>query len=355
MTSLADFLHSEIENGSFPGAVALIGSPDAVLEVAHAGDAVLEPERIAVSEETLFDLASLTKPLCSGALMVVASGLDLGSAPGRYFPGWKKTRYEGVTLEMLLTHTSGLPAWYPLYARGEGVEAYRRTLAEIDLEDRPGSTVTYSDLGFLILGEVLEAFFSAPLDRGFTELAARQAGSWARFLPDSARSTAATERGDQTERQMTAALGLTYPHFRTGLVWGEVHDGNALRRGGVAAHAGLFGTARDVWTLARVWLEDSASGFCTDRTPQSPEARGLAWQGHRGAGSAIPEMSSRSFGHTGFTGTSVWIDPDADRIAILLTNRVHPEVKSSDFNEVRRRFHRVVCGLPPVQPGPARS
>ena len=144
---------------------------------------------------------------------------------------------------------------------------------------------------------------------------------------------------------MTAALGLSYPHFRRGIVWGDVHDGNAYRRGGVAAHAGLFGTARDVWSLARVWLANPGPEFVEDRTPELPEARGLAWQLKRGAGSAIPEMSDRAFGHTGFTGTSVWIDPGASRVSVLLTNRVHPEVKPADFNEVRRRFHEVAAGL----------
>jgi CubicO group peptidase (beta-lactamase class C family) len=143
---------------------------------------------------------------------------------------------------------------------------------------------------------------------------------------------------------MTEARGLAYPRFRDGVVCGEVHDGNAFRRGGVSGNAGLFGTAEDVWRLARRWLEPDAVGWGRDRTGELSEARGLAWQGRRGAGSAVPEMSPRSFGHTGFTGTSLWIDPDADRIAILLTNRIHPEVREIAFNEVRRRFHAAVWG-----------
>ncbi len=343
MTSLGDFLSEEIEKGSFPGAVALVGSVDLVLEVAHAGHAAVEPETVAVSPETVFDLASLTKPLCTGALTAAARGLDLASTPGRYLPEWKKTRYEGITLQTLLTHTSGLPAWYPLYARGEGSQAYRRTLSEIEPEAAPGSAVIYSDLNFLVLGDVLEAHYCAPLQKIFDELVAAPSNSRARFLPEDRAATAATEKADRTEREMTSALGLSYSGFRTGVVWGEVHDGNAYRRGGVAGHAGLFGSARDVWALSRPWLGDFRSDFCRDRTPELSEARGLSWQGHRGAGSAIPEMSPRSFGHTGFTGTSIWIDPDADRIYILLTNRVHPEVKDTNFNEVRRRFHKVAC------------
>ena len=341
MSDLALHLGQEIGRGSFPGAGALIGSGEAVLEAAVAGHAALEPVEEEVGEETLFDLASLTKPLAAAELsrLAVSSGLSLEWPPGRFLPEWKRTRYDGITLAMLLTHTSGLPAWFPLYARGEGAQAYRRTLGEIEPAGSPGGAVIYSDVGFLVLGEVLEAFFSAPLERSFRDLVAQPAGSGAHFLPDRGRAAAATEKGDRFERRMTLALGLSYGGFREGVVRGEVHDGNALRRAGVAAHAGLFGTARDVWRLARTWLLGGGSGFLEDRTPDFPEARTLGWQGSRGAASAVPAFSGRAFGHTGFTGTSLWVDPERDRIFVLLTNRIHPEVADVDFQEVRRRFH----------------
>jgi CubicO group peptidase (beta-lactamase class C family) len=339
--TLSDFLENEIKTGSFPGGTALVGSGEGVWEAATAGSAAIEPDVAALSDETLFDLASLTKPLATGALFA-ESRLPPGSPPGRFFPDWKATRYDGITLEHLLTHTSGLPAWYPLYARGEGVLAYRRKLATIEPVEPPGSTVIYSDLNFLLLGDILELHFAAALDRAFENLVAKPAGSGARFRPPDPEGTAATERGDATERRMTAELVLSYPRFRAGVVRGEVHDGNAFRRGGVAGNAGLFGTARDVWALARTWLSPARAALATDRTGQLPEARGLAWQGRRGAGSAIAEMSDGAFGHTGFTGTSVWIEPERNRIAVLLTNRVHPEVQAGNFHEVRKRFHQLV-------------
>ncbi len=344
MTPALSFLEGEIAREAFPGAAALVGTSEAILDMAVAGSAAREPETAAVSPDTLWDLASLTKPLCTGALARAAkgSGLDLDLPPGLFFPAWKRTRYDGITLATLLTHTSGLPAWFPLYTRGEGARAYSRTLAEIEPAAPAGSAAIYSDINFLLLGDVLEEHFSMPLDRAFAEIVAAPAGSGARFLPEAAQSAAATEKWDETERRMTAGLGLSYPRFRTGVVRGEVHDGNAFRRGGVAGNAGLFGTAPDVWALARRWLLEDTAEFRADRTPLEPSARGLSWQGARGAGSAIPAMSPRSFGHTGFTGTSVWLDPDADRIAILLTNRVHPVVRPVDFNEVRRRFHETV-------------
>jgi len=343
VTELEEFLSEEIEKGSFPGAVALVGGAEEVAEVAAAGRAVREPQEVAVSADTVFDLASLTKPLVCGALVAAVSPpLDLRSAPGRYLPEWKANRYDGITLESLLTHTSGLPAWYPLYARGEGAAAYRRTLASIEPEAKAGERVIYSDLNFLLFGDLLEAHLSAPLDAAFATLVAAPAGSASRFLPGRAPTVAATEKGDVTERRMTAEMGLSYPRFRDGVVWGEVHDGNAHRRGGVAGNAGLFGSAHDVWSLARPWLDPSRAEMRRDRTALLAEARGLAWQGTRGAGSAVPAMPASGFGHTGFTGTSVWLDPEAGRIAVLLTNRIHPEVRPVDFNRVRRRFHEVV-------------
>ena len=344
MTPAAAFLDAEIARGSFPGGAALVGTSERILDASAAGNAALEPETIAVSSDTVWDLASLTKALCGGALTraAVDAGLDLDRPPGYFFPAWKKTRFDGITLASLLNHTSGLPGWFPLYTRGEGARAYSRTLAELDPAAAPGSAVLYSDINFLLLGDILEAHFSRPLDGAFDDLIAGPSGSAAGFLPGAAPPAAATEKGDEAERRMTAALGLSYPHFREGVVRGEVHDGNAFRRGGVAGNAGLFGSARDVWALARQWLLDFPAEFCGDTTPLFPEARGLSWQGARGAGSAIPRMPRRCFGHTGFTGTSLWIDPEADRIAILLTNRIHPAVREVDFNEVRRRFHEMV-------------
>jgi CubicO group peptidase (beta-lactamase class C family) len=349
LSVLAEFLEEEIAAGSFPGGCALVATAESVIEEARAGRASVVPSESAVEAGTLWDLASLTKPLAAGALtfLAVREGLDLSGPPGRFLPGWKRTRYEGITLEMLLTHTSGLSAWYPLYARGEGAVAYRRTLSELEPEAAPGAAVLYSDLGILVLGEVLEAFFSAPLDRTFSQLVAAPSGSAVRYLPEDPFSCAATEADDETERRMAAEIGVAYAGFRSGVVRGHVHDGNAYRRGGVSAHAGLFGTAEEVWKLAAPWLGEERADFTRDRTSGLAEARGLAWQGSRGAGSVVPgSLSDRAFGHTGFTGTSLWIDPERERIFVLLTNRVHPTADiGSNFNQVRRRFHARALGL----------
>ncbi len=333
---LEDFLDREIEAGSFPSGAALVGTGDRIERVATRN----------APAEASWDLASLTKVLATAALarLAAAHGLAWERAAGDYLPDFKRTRFEGIRVRHLATHTSGLPAWRPLYASGLGAAAYRRALPALEPESAPGAAVVYSDLGTLVFGEVLETVLSETLDRAFSREVATPAGSRAAFgpLPDAGKAMP-TERGNRFEAELCEKMGIRFAGFREGVIRGEVHDGNAWGRGGVAAHAGLFGTAEDVWKLARPWID--AGEFGDDRTPDLPEARGLFWQRKRGAGSAIEAFSDSSIGHTGFTGTSVWIDRDRGKIYALLTNRVHPDVNPIDFNAVRRRFHETAVAL----------
>ena len=330
---LGDFLDRGIEEESFPSGAALVAGADGIESAAYRG----------ASSGTLWDLASLTKVLATAPLARLArrEGLAWDRPIGEYLPDFKKTRFEEIRVRHLATHVSGLPAWRPLYASGFGAAAYRQALAALEPESRPGAAVVYSDLGTLVFGEILEAVLTETLDRAFARAVAGPAASDAAFgpLPEPDRA-APTERGNRFEASMAEKLGIRFDAFRTEVIRGEVHDGNAWGRGGVAAHAGLFGTLEDVGKLARPWLED-AGEFGEDGTPDLPESRGLFWQRKRGAGSAIDAFSDSAIGHTGFTGTSVWIDRGRGRIYALLTNRVHPDVKPIDFNAVRRRFHEV--------------
>ena len=333
---LGDFLDREIEEGSFPSGAALVGTADRIaLTAVRNADAA-----------SLWDLASLTKVLATAPLarIALAAGLSWDRRIGDYLPDFKRTRFEEIRVRHLATHVSGLPAWRPLYATGFGPGPYRRALAALEPEFRPGAAVLYSDLGTLVFGEILESVLSEPLDRAFAREVAGPAGSGAAFGPVADPSRAMpTERGNRFEASLCEKLGIRFGGFRTDVIRGEVHDGNAWGRGGVAAHAGLFGTAEDAWRLARPWLD--AGEFGDDWTPDLPESRGLFWQRKRGAGSAIEAFSDPSIGHTGFTGTSVWIDRERGRIHVLLTNRVHPDVAPADFNAVRRRFHETAVAL----------
>lgn len=334
---LGDFLEAEIEAGSFPSGTALVGSGNRI-DFQAARNA---------PKDALWDLASLTKVLATAALARLAAnqGLEWDRAIGDYLPDFKRTRFEDIRVRHLATHVSGLPAWRPLYASGFGAQAYRRALATLEPESKPGKSVVYSDLGALVFGEILETVLSEPIDRAFAREVASPAASGAVFGPlaDAARAMP-TERGNRFEADLCEKLGIRFGGFRTETIRGEAHDGNAWGRGGVAAHAGLFGTAEDVWKLARPWL-GSADEFGDDGTPDLPESRGLFWQRKRGAGSAVDAFPESSIGHTGFTGTSVWIDRERGRIYVLLTNRVHPEVGPVDFNAVRRRFHEAAADV----------
>src|SRR5262249_39313047 len=153
-------------------------------------------------------------------------------AIGEYLPDFKRTRFEQIRVRHLASHTSGFSAWRPLYAFGLGAEAYRRELARMEPESRPGASVVYSDLGTLVLGEILEAVLAAPLDRVFTAEVSPASRAQAVFGPiPEDRDVAPTEEGNRYEKSLCESLGISFGGFRTGLIRGEVHDGNAFYRG----------------------------------------------------------------------------------------------------------------------------
>ena len=230
-----------------------------------------------------------------------------------------------------------------MYTRGEGAAAYRKTLAAMEPQGKPGAEVVYSDLNFLVLGDILETIFTARAGPALLR-SRRRTGRLARgiFRPPDA-DTAATEKGDRFERAMTEARGLTYAHFRDGVVRGEVHDGNAFRRGGVAASAGLFGAAADVYALARTWLEPDRVDFGRGPDPGARRRRG-AWRGRAGGARArpFPRCRRAPSATRASRGRRSGSTRSASSISVLLTNRIHPEVREIRFNEVRQRFHAAV-------------
>ena len=366
MTTARDLqalLEDGVAVGRFAGAVAVVSEGGRVLSEAAAGDARGEPaaERTAAGPATLWDLASLTKPLAGTALVLALVEdrlLGLDDEIARFDDLFRREKFRGVTLRRLLLHTGGLPAWWPLYVRGEGRAAYRRTLADLDLEGPPGRTVVYSCPGFLILTEIVERVAALPVDRFFRERIAGPLGvaDDVLFSPagDDLGRAAGGERDDATERSLVAGLKLAWSGFRTGVVHGEANDGNARRRGGVALNAGLFGTARAVEALGRAWLdrdrrllnEASIADAVRNQTERLAEDRGLGWALARTVGSAGPSLPDDAFGHTGFTGSSLFVDPHSRRVYVLLANRLHPDARSAEeMIAFRRRFHDVAAAL----------
>lgn len=366
--SIDALLAGRIAAGDFPSAVYLVAERGRVVFFSALGDAVREPVRHAATVETIYDLASLTKPLVTGLLtarLVERGDLELDRPVASYLPEFARGDSKAaITLRHLLTHTSGLPAWQPLrLTTGNRRERVLETIAASGLEYPIGSRVVYSDLGFITLGLLLEKVSGATL----AELAQSEIFQPLRlertfFNPARAYLTgvAACElSGNAYERRMcetqghaeSAGTASAGGAWREKLIWGEVHDGNAYFLGGAAGHAGLFSDARETFHLAEQFIvsrtqllaPETCELFRTNMTPGLNEARSFAWQlaatPDSTASSALPPDS---FGHLGFTGTSCWIDAARERVFILLTNRTHTRtLPFVNINSVRREFHRL--------------
>ena len=333
------FLQCEIDLGSFASAVYAVGSSSRGITAEGAlGNAVAVPLRIPASTATLYDCASITKPLVTGTLVMMAVAEKRIALDDLF---------EGFTYRELLTHTSGLDAWLPLYSNGRD---YLRTIVAHG-RTNPAGRVIYSDLNFVLLYYALERIYGSYRDAAREKIFAPLGLADATLAPSPSKRPriAATEWGQRWERGMCAQRSVVFTGFREGLMWGETNDGNSFHHGGTAGNAGLFATAREVFRIAQSWanaellpreLVDEAT---RNHTPDLEDGRGLAWQ--KPTGSAATSMLSESaYGHTGFTGTSVWIDPQADRIMVLLTNRVHPCAAQIAMQRIRGEFHRLALG-----------
>jgi CubicO group peptidase (beta-lactamase class C family) len=325
------------------------------------GDAVREPDQVPATLDTIYDLASLTKPLITGLLCarrIELGELTLDRSVSHYLPEFDRTDKQAITVRQLLTHTSGLPAWRPLYLLAEGKrDAAIGAIANERLEYAPGTRVVYSDLGFIALGVLLERMIGV----SFAELARREIIEPLKldhsfFNPGLAlrKRIAASEKGNAYERETAGEIGRSDSEdgpviWREQVIWGEVHDGNAYFLGGAAGHAGLFSTARETLRLAEQFIAartqllepETCALFRTNMTAGLAEDRSIAWQlASKNDSTAGPSLPRDSFGHTGFTGTSCWIDSVRERVFVLLTNRTHARsLPFANINGVRRQFH----------------
>ncbi len=347
-------LRAGIRAGMFPGAVAARAAMgeglDLPLPVA-AGKTGVRPPTDAVDGETVYDLASLTKPLATTVLVLIArreGRLALDAPVGRFLPETAGTWIAGVPLVRLLTHTSGLPAWVPLYGVATDREGWIRPLAGEAPASSPGTAVTYSCPGFLLLGAIVERVFGQRLAGLFRERVAEPLGLRDRigYGPPAGVRLAAPSLHSVAELDALAAGGYDGVKPPPG---NRPDDGNARFLGGAAGNAGLFGTVDAVLRLAVEFLPGTPETVLTDEerrlaisnhTPGLEQARGLGWQLAATPGcSAGPALSPTAYGHTGFTGTSVWVDPQRRIAMALLSNRNHPVFRGVDLHPLRRRFH----------------
>jgi serine-type D-Ala-D-Ala carboxypeptidase len=353
-------LQRGVDQGCFPGAVALVGYQRGDV-VACEAVGVEEPNGALMTSETIFDLASISKACGTTILLMRAAMkglLQLDKPVAHYLPyfGAGQGR-DQVKIWHLLTHTSGLPWWLPFYQKytsGDAAvprpgskEAKRDILTRAGaaaLEARPGARAVYSDLNFLLLGDLVEVLYQKPQELAYQEEIARPLQSGCHYRPLSTKNWPAAAP--------TEACAL-----RGGRVRDIVHDENTWVMGGVAGHAGLFGSAQDLFAVACGLRPDFISAKVLDQFwPASPPFVGtfvLGWDTPSSTlSSAGRYFSARSVGHLGFTGTSIWIDRDRELVSILLTNRVYFGRQNEQIKPFRRQYHDALgdaLGWPPIR------
>ncbi len=340
---LRALLESGVRDGVFPGAVAAVVDVGGASTPLAVGLRMVVPERRPMRADTLFDVASITKPVAtaSAILSLADSGdLSLEDPVSDYLPEFARG---DVTLSQLLTHTSGLPAWRALYLDPGDPARVVDYLGRLAPEYPIGTRIVYSCLGYIVLRYVVKTVIGRDLDVFASERLFRPLGMEdTLFSPPQALhdSCAATEDYSQTERKMTEDADYTW---RTGVVCGEVHDENARLLDGIGGNAGLFSTAGDLALFAQCLLRGGAPIFSPDIferisrvAAQDPDTqRTIAWvKGDDG-----------SLMHSGFTGTAMRWHPERGRAAILLTNRIHPVAgDAAPIRAFREMFLRAAIG-----------
>ena len=336
-------LDQAIAERAFPAAVIEVGTAGQILWRQAFGTLTFDIDAAPASDDTIFDLASLTKVIATTPIVMqqVERGvLALEDPVSGHIAEWRSDDRADVTLRDLLAHCSGLPVWRPFFRELKGRHAYEAAIAAEPLDYAPRTQSVYSDLDFILLGFIVDG--RVPLAERFAlMLSQMEITEEIQFAPPSLwRARIAPTEQDP---------------WRGRLLVGEVHDENAAALGGIAGHAGLFGTAAAVGSYARHILQvlDGRAGvfrratleeFVTKRADIPGSSRALGWDTMLPTSSCGTLMSARAFGHTGFTGTSLWIDPEKDVYVALLTNRVHPTRANDAIKHVRPAVHDAVVG-----------
>ena len=352
----AALLERAVRERVFPAAVAELGGSEGVLWQERFGTLTFDENAPAARQDTVFDLASLTKPIVTTSVtmeLVAADRLDLREPVATFFAEWRGDDRESATVQDLLEHSAGLAARLFDPPPG-GRREFEHEISRMRLEYPPRSRALYSDLGFILLGFIADDRSGRPMAQQF-EAIVRPLVAWSQSLGP------AREMGDSllafdTSGVPADRIAPTLPQpadpRRGRMLVGEVHDDYAAALGGVAGHAGLFGTAEGVGRFARAVLR-SARGDETVPRPLTPalvsrfaqrssvpeSSRALGWDTMLPTSSCGSELTPAAFGHVGFTGTSLWIDPVLDRYFVLLTNRVCGGGTIEQMRDVRRAFH----------------
>lgn len=335
-------VNEAVEKGYFPGAEVSVGNGKGVLRCEYFGSRCLYPEVLPLDRETLFDMASLTKVVATNSLFMVFLEKGLVSVydrVGDYLDYFKGDEKDEVTLFNLLTHTAGFAPFKPLYSICKDYEDAIKYICSLDLEYKPGTRVVYSDFSFILLGYILEKIGQARLDKLCSKYVFKPLGMDRTKFNPSGDNIAATEIDKKTGKPLI----------------GVAHDENARFLDGISGHAGLFSCIDDMTRFASMLINNgqidgkrflsptTVSRMVRNYTLGLDENRGLGWcvKGDKiSSGGDI--ISPTAFGHTGFTGTSIWVDRENDVYVVLLTNRVHPTRENNKIIRFRRIFHNAV-------------
>jgi uncharacterized protein YbbC (DUF1343 family)/CubicO group peptidase (beta-lactamase class C family) len=339
LSAVDDIAREAVASGEIPGAVILVGRGDEILYHRAFGSRVLVPRSEPMTPDTVFDIASLTKPLGTAiAIMALVDGgkVELDAPVGRYLREFRPTEFNQVTIRRILTHSAGFPASPRDASVRGGFPAAAAAIAREKLNYPPGTGFQYSDTGFILLGEVVRRVTGEPLDRHLERVL---------FRPLGLRDT--TFRPDGRLRPRVAPT--EFPR-------GQVHDARARLLGGVAGHAGMFSTAADIARISQLLLgggsvqgrrilrPEAVALMWTRMMEEGPGRRALGWDVVSGFSAGMaPFFPPGSVGHTGFTGTSLWLDPASGTYLVILTNRVHPTGGgSAKIRELRLRVTAAV-------------
>jgi serine-type D-Ala-D-Ala carboxypeptidase len=360
-------MQSAVEERIFPGAVLLVRSRGSLAYQGVFGCAAMIPQSEPATLDTVYDLASLTKPLATttAALCLIQNGkLRLEDSLHTYFPELQEKAIGSATVFHLLHHSSGLPAWRPLYeeiaVQGQRHPGFLEREAAgqlaVDYIGREplaypcGTTSLYSDLGFILLGLMIERVTRVSLSRYCRERIYQPLGvQHLMFVP----TINGPGRVDGDHVTLDSIAPTEDDRWRGRVIRGEVHDENAFALGGIAGHAGLFGTGSAVMAMAGAWLSgyhgrshffhrELVHRFVSRDFNMPKSSRALGWDTPSPPSSSGQYFSAQSFGHLGFTGTSLWIDPSVDLEVVLLSNRVHPSRLDTRIQHFRPLIHDVI-------------
>lgn len=348
-SAIDDLLHKELEKGTFPGAVVGIVADDKLIYKRAFGFAQSEEEKRKMNEDTVFGLASLTKVVAttSSIMKLIEEGkINLWDYLKEYFPEIPEDK-EDLTIYHLMTHSSGYQAIVKLWGKGFSYEEKIDYILNLELKNEIGNIVNYSDPNFILLGELVRRVSGKNLHK-FSKKEI--------FKPLEMKKTSFNPLDNLNNIKKSDIAATEYCNWRDRMIIGEVHDENAYSLNGISGHAGLFSTIDDLSRFVRmilnkgefnkkkIYSELTINTMVQNWTKNLEENRALGWDlrnNFRSSGGVL--FSDKAFGHTGFTGTSIWIDPVIKVGVILLTNRVHPTRDNVQIISLRPRLHNLVA------------